>query len=457
MKTKLTAIAAGVSFALISGSASALSLGSVWTMDQVNATLYVYDQAELNTDPGAATPTVVALDAGDGGTSRAHIASFSNHSGLDPDSRATLAYLGGQLQTMRSDDQTVVNTQLGTSGAGSLHMCGGNVDNTEMACSSLGARELSTISTDYANDIYGATVSYAIADMVISSSVKGKKKKLVEAVLADMDLPGTDSKPICNNYSSDGSLIYLTLTAGTKGVLVLDSADFSILDAIDATGNGCGLVNSPDGDSMWTNAGSKAIGDVETAMKWNFADARKKSPNSQGPAAIVVLDQTGGNGKGDVHGAQFAGLGGGLLWELMRLSDSIQVIDPDSATIVASHDLNALTGLGAVGGDVLDRSAFGTRMYFSSRGFKPTTAIPDNPSLARNPGVHVLSTVFGYTAGYVGVAEIRSGNIVGLCLANDDGDAHDHMDPNCPAGQEEFLVDNADPHGLKSLSNISGF
>jgi hypothetical protein len=452
MKFQKTLLATAAAAAIAaSGAASALSLGQVYVTDQKDGSMYIYDQAQLNTDPANATPVKIDLVATSAAAGqpvfdgRNHLIAFNNVSGLDPMSRITLAYLHGEIQIRKSSDPaTPIYTDQVPTTANSLHMCGGNTANTEIMCSSIGGLELITYSADYATDTYARTAAYPIADLTVSSSLSGKKKSELKKVLRGMDLSG--AKPICNNYSTDNSLIFVTTTGTAKGVLVLDASDMSIVNAEANTGVGCGLVNSGDGESMWTNAGSNSDADDEYAYRWDY------SSDAIGATARVDLPE---DLNGDVHGAQFAGIGGSFLWELMRLDNKIHVIDPDSASIVNTIDLATVTGIANLGGDVLDRSAFGTRMYMSTRGYQPITAIGGFISADRNPGVNVVGTIFGYGATGIGHAPIRSGELGGVCFTedHDDGD-HDHDDPECPEGSTR--LDNADPHGLKSLNYTSG-
>ena len=448
MKIKNAVLMAGLGLAFFAGNASAWSLGQVWVTDQKDGAMYIYEQSQLNTDPENATPIKIDLvatsaDAGqpvfDG---RNHLIAFNNVSGLDPLSRATLSFLHGEIQIRSTaDPATPIFTDQAPTSANSLHMCGGNTANTEIMCSSIGGAELITYSADYATDTYARSGAYPIADLVMSDSVTGDRKIALEAVLDTMDLSG--AKPICNNYSTDNALVIVTTTGTAKGVLVLDASDMSIVNALNNTGVGCGLVNSPNGRSMWTNAGSNSDTDDEFAYRWDY--------NSQqvGPSAQVDLPE---DVNGDVHGAQFAGIGGFFLWELMRLDNKIHVISPHRAKVVHTIDLARVTGINNLGGDVLDRSAFGTRMYMSTRGYAPITAIGSFVDASRNPGVNVVGTFWGYGARGIGHASIRSGVLGDICFELPDGDAR--VDPQCPAGS--IRLDNADPHGLKSLSYITG-
>jgi hypothetical protein len=64
---KLTALAAGMSFAFIAGSASAFNLGEVWVGDQENGNIYIADQAALNNPFVDAPVYTIDLNAAAGG------------------------------------------------------------------------------------------------------------------------------------------------------------------------------------------------------------------------------------------------------------------------------------------------------------------------------------------------------------------------------------------------------
>jgi hypothetical protein len=462
--TKLTALVAGMGLAAIAGTASAGSLGEVWVTDQKDGTMYIYDQAELNSDPANANPDKVDLVKAskkakqpvfDG---RNHLIGFNNKKGLDPESRAVLAYLHGEIQIWPTQYNNInklkpIFTDQAPTTENSLHMCGPNPQSTEIMCSSIGGKELIAYSTDYATDTYARTDAFALEELIVN--IDGLAAPGTDAAVAALDLDF--AKPICNNYSTDGSLVFVTTTntggpmgGGTKGVLVLERAGMTIINAIAGTGTGCGLVNSQGGEAMFTNAGSNSDSDTETVMRWDYATVGTVG----GPTITQVLPVAAGD-NGDVHGAQLAGLGGPFLWELMRLDNEVHVLDPGTLNVVNTIDLTSATGIENLGGDVLDRSALGTRMYMSTRGYAPITAISAFIDVNRNPGVTVVGTLFGYSAWGIGHAEIRSGEDGVICV-DDDGDAHSHDDQECDEGSETVLLDNADPHGLKSLNYLSG-
>lgn len=522
-----TAIAA--SLGLAGTTANAINLGEVWTGDQENGFIYIHNQSELNDPSSVASEVRVDLNAaanncanpgdsihGSRCADRMHIIGFSNHAGLDPDSRAVFGYLDGVAEIWASNGGTRNPTKItelqvlggAVGGAASLHMCGPSPDNSLIACASLGGRKAIIFSADMANDNYTRLGDWDInpADMPISPRLKGKAKKTVEDEMAAINALSANPNAICNNFSTDSKALYYTVqtSSSSGGVVVLDvndPANPTILDAWQTpNADGCGLVNSPDGSYMWINHGHNTAGDDELATKWDNNRYTGSKVTKVGPVAIVDIPEVPPvqieDRSGDVHGAQFAGLGGLFLWEVMRIDDRIHVINHNSSNpgVVNTIDLETDMGLENPQPDVLDRSALGTAMYFSTRGFVPTTAITGAVDTDRDPGIVTYRTLFGYDGRYSKTTSIRTGVQTWLC---EDADAepdpdHDHDTVECidelqnppagtvagdeanwpigcdpEAGHEEpnhcefhghYLgeVDTVDPHGTKSLSFISG-
>ncbi|MBL4711265.1 MAG: hypothetical protein JKX75_01980 [Gammaproteobacteria bacterium] len=463
MNIKITAIAAGVALAASVSTAYAFSFGEVWVGDQQDGKLYIFDQAELNDPSFDAVEDIIDLTTlGGANSTRMHLIGFTNHSGLNPNSRAHLAYLGGQMDILKTNGGTHAPTLVDSLqvSSSSLHMCGGNPQNTEIACSSIGQKQLVKVSQDpHGGDVHNIIGSYPLADLKIAKRVRPGTvaRDAIDSAIADGILNGV---PICNNYSTNGKLLYVTVKGSPSGVLVLNSRNMKIRDAFAGTAVGCGLVNSKDGKYMWTNAGSKDPADDEKAYKFKFRHAYNN--NKTGPVKTVDLPETAEEG-GDVHGAQFAGIGGFFLWQVMRLDDDIHVIEPRSARVVNTIDLET-DEVANPAADVLDRSAFGTRMYASLRGAVPTTAITGNNDPTRTPGVMVLGTFFGYHGVQLKTEAILSGNVAEFCPEavdgdGEDGDEHVHYElcgPRHPHYDEVIEADTADPHGLKSLNYLSG-
>jgi len=498
--TKLTAVAAGIGMA-VAGSAHASNLGEVWVGDQQNGLIYIADQSALNNPFVTATVDVVDLNAAAGNNctgatlhtsarcaDRMHIIGFSNHAGLDPASRAVFGYLDGVAEIWATNGGTHTPTKIAElqalggaeGGANSLHMCGPSPDNSLIACSSIGGRKAIIFDANMGDDIYTRLGDWDLnpADMPISSRLKGQAKSAVEDQMAIINAASANPSAICNNFDTTSKTLYYTVqtSATSGGVVVLDvndPANPTILDAwATPFADGCGLVNSPDGNYMWMNHGHNNPGDNELATKWNnstYAGTGKITKASDvGPVAVVDIPEkteTVNGRSGDVHGAQFAGLGGGFLWEAMRIDDEIHIIDHNSSTpsVVNTIDLEVQMGLEAPQPDVLDRSALGTKMYFSTRGFIPTTAIVGFVDLERDPGIVTMSTLFGYNGNYMKTTSIRTGETVFLCPPEGDETDPDH-DHDVPEScddthvhwDEREEVDTVDPHGLKSLQYLTG-
>ncbi len=471
IKSTLTALATGMGLMAAAGAANAFHpAGEVWMVDQQNAELYIYGQGSLDNPFIDSEPmgrmSLISPDVAGGASGKAHLIAFNNVNPFDRDSRAILAYLSGEIQIFKTNAGTgsptlvetidVSNADVGKA-ANSLHMCGPSPDNKLMACSSIGNKELIFYKTNYKADKYTHAGSYPLAGLEVSSKLKGQALTDTNTAIAAGILAG---KPICNNFTTDSQVTFVTVTAGAgSGVLILDTSGIAkskapkIIGAFAGTAVGCGLVNSQDGTSMWTNAGSKSPTDSEAAYRWDYADFGVKAT----PSATVALPSKGDGG--DVHGAQFAGLGGGFLWEVERLDDRIHVIDPSSATLVNTIDLET-ADVPNPGADVLDRSQSGTTMYMSLRGAKPITAIPASIDADRTPGIMVYQTIFGYSGFQLKTEEVDGGfDRIYICPAHDDEHNHDDDDDVICAEGDEGAVEVAsdDPHGLKSLNYLSGF
>lgn len=461
LKTKLTALAV-VAGIFTAGAANATDLGEVWSADQANGILHIFKQSELN-DPGTdAMQQTVDLGAATTAkgqslnNTKMHISGFTNHSGLSSKSRAVLAYLGGQMQIWKTnggpaepeliDTFDVSTVASGSESKDSLHMCGPSTDNSLIGCSSIGNKEIVLFSMDVDTDTYTKIGNFPLSGLKIHPKVKGVKLAAVEAAIANGALNGS---AVCNNFDTDSKLLYVTTNIGgtTGGVLVLDvkmPKKPRIRDAVfggkdDDLGYGCGLLNSKNGKFMFTNVGNQTDQDFEGVLKWKHADAYDNSRS--GPRQSVEMTQKLVDGDypgkaGDAHGAQLAGLGGGFIWEVQRVDDVIQVVTATGQLqVVNSIDMETAENPNPAP-DVIDRSALGTRMYVSSRSAVPITAIGSLIDFDRTPGVFVLGTVFGYN---------------GVVLK------HESMEFGLPLGDHNGVpYDTSDPHGLKSLSYITG-
>ena len=295
-------------------------------------------------------------------------------------------------------------------------------------------------------------------------------KKTVQAAYDELVANDGDGQPnnICSQYSTDGSMLYLAVQNNTidGGIIVVDVSDPSnptILDAYnDVMAAGCGLVNNPDGEHLWITHGFNKQGDPEEVSIWAYANAGK----SNGPVDRVALptDDSQAVYGGDAHGAQFAGLTSGYLWQVMRIDDTVQIIsasDGANGTLVNEINLEDATGRTNVQPDVIDRSAFGTNMYWTTRGPRPSSAIGSSAGGAnrynhidRQAGVDVFSTMFGDTGVYTKSEIMENGGVLYLC---NKGGSYVEQCASTDKRYKPVQVTSSDPHGSKSLNYLSGF
>ncbi len=522
MKLNKTLLAS--SLAAVSTGANAINLGEFWATDQIGGVTYIYKQSELNDPTIVSNPQLVDLtnlaDA-DGvqrhSSVRMHISGFSNHAGIDPRSRAIQTYLDGWMEIWKTNggaaaptkivslEASTVNAYAGGDGMGgqmsgssgpdkgnTVHACGGNPQNDQIQCASIFNGDFSLFEADMDTDTYTRLGIWRVADLTVDSGLLPGLKAKVQAEFDELVANDSNGNPnnICSQYSTDGNLLYLAVQNNEidGGVIVVDVSDATnptILDAYnDVMAAGCGLVNNPDGRSLWITHGFNKNGDPESVSIWKYSRAGKKNgpikniylptvPSSQDPNAVPESKFTY---SGDAHGAQYAGLFNSFFWQTMRVDDKMQVLSNRGkrSKVVKEFSLTAKTGRDVVSPDVLDRSQFGTHMYYSTRGHRPTTAIgntsgvvagphPVYNSKTRQPGVDVFSTLFGYSANFV-KHESMAGTGGTIFLCDDDptdpvtgGDGYpDQCDGTDPA-RNPLEVSAADPHGTKSLNYLTGF
>ena len=508
LQQTLVAAATGATLCLASATANAINLGEVWAADQRNGILHIWKQSDLNSwkrNPRQKTVDLIAATNINGDTllpngvspGAMHISGFSNHSGLDPDSRAIFGYLNGQMQIWKTNGGTLnpelvetidVSTQALGSPGNSLHMCGSSPDNKLIGCASIGNGEITLVSSDVETDTYARYPGYPlnILDLGISDDVPAGsvRESAVNAVLAEMkaDTDGAGIiHAVCSNFDTSSKLWFVTTNwsagGGNKGgVLVVDVSDPTdpaVIEAVygDKTdgvrGYGCGLLNTPDNKYMITNVGNKSGDDVEGVLKWKYADLYDWTKT--GPADEVEMSQADNSDdvdlqytsqnfdirSGDAHGSEFAGLGSGFMWQVQRVDDNIQVLPTYGKLKVVKKISVESSAIPNPQIDVIDRSALGTRMYISTRNAQPRTAINDLVDVRREPGVMVLRTFFGYSGRVLktdsmdckpGYEEAGRTQEIGIqCTqTTTSGDGTD------------YTVNSSDPHGLKSLSYLSG-
>ncbi|MGB5397867.1 MAG: hypothetical protein WBN96_12020, partial [Gammaproteobacteria bacterium] len=426
----------------------------MWVADQRNGILHIFKQSDLNNGWKDAQQTTIDLIAATNNNGETllpsgvspggmHISGFTNHSGLDPDSRAIMGYLNGQMQIWKTNGGTlnpelVETIDVSTQAIGSAqnlnsnHMCGSTPDNTLIGCASIFNGEITLLSMDIETDTYTRYPGYPVdlLDLGISGKVPAGsvREAAVNAVLAEMQndadivTPGSFIHAVCSNFDTSSKLWYVTTNwsagGGNKGgMLVVDVSDPTAPAVIEAIygdkddgirGYGCGLLNTPDGKYMVTNVGHKSNTDVEGVLKWKYADIYDWSKT--GPADEVEMSQADNSDEpvlgvanasyssrsGDAHGSEFAGLGSGFMWQVQRVDDNIQVLPTNGKLKVVNKISAESSAQPNPTIDVIDRSALGTRMYISTRNAQPRTAISELVDVRREPGVMVFRTLFGY-------------------------------------------------------------
>lgn len=488
MKFQKTMLATATTAALAAaGSAQAISFGEVWANDQQNGRLHIWSQSNLNDPTAPSNPSVIELtqDGGANTAGSAHIIGFSNHAGLDPSSRAILTFLNGWMEVFNSNGGTGAPTKVAEleastlnayaeegmtaqAGKGTVHACGGNPQNDQIQCASIFNADFSLFEADMATNTYSRIGIYKTGELTVSPAIAGTPLgDTVQANYDELVANDGDGNPnnICSQYSTDGNLLYLAVQNNTidGGVIIVDVSDASnptILDAFnDTMAAGCGLVNDPDGKHLWITHGFNKQGDPEEVSIWKYRRAGKKS----GPIKRIALpsDDSQVTYGGDAHGMQYAGINSDYAWQTMRVDDNIQVIHNNKDRKRKSKIVNVISlerpGRANIQPDVIDRSQFGTRMYFTTRGVSPNTAISTYHFSDRDghSGVDTMATLFGANGVYTKTSTMPSGVPEYLCPASTGTTGYEIP---CAAGDAGAVeADSTDPHGLKSLNYLSGF
>ncbi|MBU9722894.1 MULTISPECIES: PD40 domain-containing protein [Bacillaceae] len=185
----------------------------------------------------------------------------------------------------------------------------------------------------------------------------------VELLQDESEFP--NQRPICLQYTADGSKAYVTLGGG--GLFVLDVESFEVIEAFGKSivgAHGCGTILSPDGKHMFANSGSTELAeyyvfDVETDE-------------------LIYTGETGGI---DAHGVAFTP-DGEYLWMVNRVTDDAAIIDPETFEVV---DHVEFVGEAP---DLLAFSPDGKYLYISLRGPEPATGTHD--MAGDTPGVSVI-------------------------------------------------------------------
>ncbi len=487
----LVATATTAALGMVAGNAQALNFGEFWAVDQIGGVAHIFDQSELNDPTFDAQETKVDLvSPGNHNSVRMHILGFSNHAGLDPSSRTVMTYLDGWMEIWKTNGGTGAPTEVAElqastidaySGADGMagivnggspdkgntsHACGSNPQNDQIQCASIFNGDFSLFEADMATDTYNRIGIWRTGELPLSNKLRPRLKRKVQKAYDAMLAKDSNPNNICSQYSTDGNLLYIAAQTGTTtgGVIVVDVSNPTspaILDAFeDVMAAGCGLVNNANTGTLWITHGFNKHGDPEEISIWKYSRAGKR----HGPIKRVALptDDSQPTYGGDAHGAQFAGLFSSYMWQVMRIDDTVHIISnpwrQKRARLRRTINLERATGRTNVQPDVIDRSQFGTRMYWTTRGPRPSSAIgspaggPNRYNhIDRLAGVDVFSTFWGNRGRYVKTEIMDNGSTLFLC---DNGG--DYVE-QCDAGMGGTEVTSSDPHGAKSLNYLSGF
>ncbi|MDQ0256837.1 DNA-binding beta-propeller fold protein YncE/predicted small lipoprotein YifL [Evansella vedderi] len=310
---------------------------------EVSYEVWIADQGlnEIHIIDGATHEIVETIDFADVGD-KPHMLVFDEEGEY-----AYVANMGsGTMSVIRASDRQVVTTLETDEGA---HAAIPSPDGKRVLVANTPGQSMTEVLIDKENEEF--TV--------------GRHIDLTEVELLQDEEAFPNNRPICLQYTADGSKAYVTLGGG--GLFVFDVENFEVIKAFDKTQvgtHGCGTILSPDGKYMFANSGSTELAeyyviDVETDE-------------------IIFTGETGGI---DAHGVAFTP-DDQFLWMLNRVTDDAAIIDPTTFEVVDHIEFV---------GDAPDLMVFspdGKYAYISLRGPEPATGTHD--MAGDTPGVSII-------------------------------------------------------------------
>ncbi len=264
----------------------------------------------------------------------------------------------GGVSWFRISDRQLVKTILGL---GQLHMPGPSPDDKQLAGVSISQQMLHLFSTDYDNEIFTLVSSTNLAT--------------VPNLLAGLGT--TAAAPICSNYTFDSKHLFITFRDGGLAIFnvqnPLNPQLREVYNKDEVVGEGCSLIQHPDLIRMYTGGGAgtttPAVGNQLTNQEYTYVWNMSTVGNGVKDDLIKTI-ALNPSGIGDNHGPNFV-YGGRYLWVIMRVDNSVKVIDTRTDTLVNTFSL-VTNAVPQPTPDVLDRSPLNPfLMFMSLRGYCP--------------------------------------------------------------------------------------
>lgn len=342
----------------------------VWVLDQSDThadgggLLHIYKDTwwgSIRSRPETIDLAEAAMEAGFPVTRRPHIVGFNVES-----THAIISNVAsGDIQIMNVAERSVVGN---IEGLGQLHMAGPAPNSEQIAAVAIAQGRLLIISTDYENDFY--TVEHTV-DLELAENANGSLEE---------QLGFADPHPICSNYTLDSQYLFVNFTAGglaifNVGNIAVPPVLEEVYSATEVPGNGCGLIQHPDGKRMFTNSGSKKLGDAENVYVWDMRRVGNGLKDDLLATIPLLTPAQSAAQRGDAHGPMFTAKGR-YLWVAMRMDNTIKVVDTKRYLVVNTIHLAGRSSRNPTP-DVIDTNPRNNLMFMSLRGHCPLSAISE--------------------------------------------------------------------------------
>ena len=305
----------------------------------------------------------------------------------------------GGVLFMRVDNKKAV----GWVQAPNIHMPGPSPHDDLLAGVAPAAKKLYVMTTDYLNENFAldSTVDLGTVKQDFILGTPEHDDGATDAYKLE-SLLGAPANAQCANWTPDSQFVFVTFGKGGLAVFQVKDGDTVLhppaLKEVypwDVNpGEGCGLLQHPDGDTVFTSGATRAV-DQEYVFKWSMG-TKDVTPTYMGDGltndllATIPLNPAG---RGDSHGPMFTNLGQ-YMWIAMRMDNEIKVIDTTANTVIRTLPVTrGECGKGDDGDDdddgldsddddctppnltpdVIDINPQNTLMFVTLRGFCPLT------------------------------------------------------------------------------------